>query len=189
MLRNSTQACVPEKQPGPKNSPMRELSIYPLPQMQARRGVIEMLVGPEPTKGACGQQRVDESIGGLFDNIAPRLAFPDAVAQDSHTVGKERRRPRHAEDAPIGGARHDAVRSEIRYDDAYDQSIDKPHRQKLGHRRRAAGEDAKHAYRSLLVFFLCSRRIHFLVRAIRKNIKALLQTGGTQGGEKLVFIG
>src|SRR5258708_29721695 len=101
MLRNSTQACVPEKQPGLKNSPIRKLSIYPLPQIQARRGVIEMLVGPEPTKGACGQQRVDESIGGLFDNIAPGLAFPDAVAHDSHTVVKERCRPLPAEEVPI----------------------------------------------------------------------------------------
>src|SRR6266404_6856162 len=123
MLRNSTQACVPEKQPGPKNSPIRKLSIYPLPQMQAGRGVIEMLVRPEPPKGSCGQQRVHESVGGLFDNIAPRLPFPDAVAQDSDAIGKERRRARHAEDVPIRGAGRDAMRSQIRYDDAYDQSI------------------------------------------------------------------
>src|ERR1700741_4855319 len=122
MSGNSTQACVPEKLPGPKNSPMRKLSIYPLPQMQAGCGVIEMLVRPEPPKGSCGQQRVDQSVGGFFDDVAPRLPFPDAVAQDSDPIGKERRRPRHAEDVPIRGARPDAVRGEIRYDDAYDQS-------------------------------------------------------------------
>src|SRR5882762_3429446 len=108
--------------------------------MKAEFAVVEMLVGPEPAERAGSQCGVDESIGGLFDDIAPRLPFPDAVAQDSHTVGKERRRARHAEDVPIRGAGHDAMRSEIRYDDAYDQSIGKPHAQKLGHRGRAAGE-------------------------------------------------
>src|ERR1700676_2561844 len=45
---------------------------------------------PEPPERSSRQQRVDQSIDDFFDDIAPGLAFPDAIAEVGQAVGKKR---------------------------------------------------------------------------------------------------
>src|SRR5258705_1016409 len=104
MLRNSTQACGPEKNPRAKNFSNARAHHLPAALDGPPRSAIGMLPArPEPAKGAGSQRGVDESIEGFFDDIAPRLPFPDSVAQVSQAVGEERRRAGNAENRPKGG--------------------------------------------------------------------------------------
>src|SRR5258708_37133863 len=92
MLRNSTQACGPEKNPRAKNFSDARAHHLPAALDGPPRSAIGMLPArPEPAKGAGRQQGVNESIDDFFADITPSLAFPDSIDSVSPAVGEGRR--------------------------------------------------------------------------------------------------
>src|SRR5258707_11102120 len=128
MLRNSTQACGPEKNPRAKNFSDARAHHLPAALDGPPRSAIGMLPArPEPAKGAGSQQGVNESIDDFFDDITPWLAFPDSIAQVSQAIGEERRSAGDTEDSPKGLAvchnQRVRVRRDVGDEDAGDQAI------------------------------------------------------------------
>src|ERR1700688_2125239 len=110
-----------------------------------------MSMWPEPAEGSGGQQGVDESIGGLFDDISPGLAFPNAIAKVAQAVGEKRRSAGHAEDVTMRRTGRDRMPAEIRDNNPDDQAVREPQSQKFRHHGRAAGKYRQNPHRALLV--------------------------------------
>src|SRR5260370_40223267 len=99
-----------------------------------------ILTGPQPAKGAGGQQAVDESVEGFLEDHTPGLALPDAIDQGSQGVCKERGGASDAKHGQIVRAGRNRASREIGHEEADKQAIGEPHAEELWHGDWAAGK-------------------------------------------------